>query len=141
MRPTRIQVGNGMDVNRSLGIASIPAALANGFIYTYGITAISRIDGKVVPGDIRTQTRTILDNLESILQAAGSDLEHVVSTTVYLRDIENDYAGFNEAYDERFASQPTPRTVVQATMRSPDARVQIQMIAVQARPGTQGEQQ
>ncbi len=130
-----------MDVNRSLGIASIPAIVAKGFVYTYGITAISRDDGRVVPADIGAQTRMILGNLESILEAAGSDLAHVVSTTVYLRDIENDYDGFNAAYDERFAGNPVPRTVVQATMRSPDARVQIQMIAVQAQAGTEGDQE
>lgn len=133
MRPTKIRLEDGMDVNRSLGIASVPAAVAGGFVYTYGITAISRETGKVVPGDIATQTRTILSNLEIVLAAAGSSLRHVVSATVYLRDIDGDYDGFNTAFNERFAIDPVPRTVVQATMRSPDARVQIQLIALQDR--------
>ncbi|HSV36667.1 RidA family protein [Ramlibacter sp. WS9] len=126
----KIQVGNALDVNKR-GTTSVPAAAANGLVYTYGITAIDPQKGGVIAGDIETQTRRVLDNLQMALQAAGSSLSQAVYTTVYLRDIRGDYAGFNKAYDDYFGSNPIPRTVVQAVIRSPDARVQIQIVALQ----------
>jgi 2-iminobutanoate/2-iminopropanoate deaminase len=131
MEVAKIRIGNAFDVERSRGIASVPAAVANGIVYTYGITAIDAETGLVVPGSSEEQTRTILRNLDLILRRAGSQLALTVCTTVYLRDIDGDYAGFNKAFNEVFASNPVPRTVVQATMRSPHARVQIQIVAVQ----------
>src|SRR3989441_213086 len=71
-------------------------------------------DGKVVDGDIRPQTRKTLENFRKVVEAAGSSLEHVVSTTVYLKDLE-DFRGMNEVYAEFFAAEPRP---ARATVRA-----------------------
>ena len=125
-----IQVGNGLDVNRK-GFTQLPARAANGFVYTFGITPIDTETAQVMPGDIEFQTRRVLDILSEVLAAAGSSLSRTLHATVYLRDIQGDYAGFNKAFDACFAHDPVPRTVVQAVIRSPVARVQIQIVALQ----------
>lgn len=126
----KVQVGNGLDVNRK-GYTQLPATAANGFVFTFGITPIDTETSQVIPGDIEFQTRRVLDILSEVLQAAGSSLSRTLHATVYLRDIQDDYAGFNKAFDHYFAHDPVPRTVVQAVIRSPVARVQIQIVALQ----------
>ena len=126
----KVQVGNGLDVNRK-GYTQLPATVANGFVFTLGITPIDTETPQVIPGDIEFQTRRVLDILSEVLQAAGSSLARTLHATVYLRDIQDDYAGFNKAFDHYFAHDPVPRTVVQAVIRSPVARVQIQIVALQ----------
>lgn len=97
----KIQVVNALGVSKR-GTASIPAVVANGFVYTYGVTAIDPEKGGVIPGNIETQPRRVLDNLELALKAAGSGLGHAVHITVYLRDIQEDYAELNKAYNDYF---------------------------------------
>lgn len=126
----KVQVGNGLDVNLK-GFTQLPATTANGFVFTFGITAIDTETYQVIPGDIESQTRRVLDILSEVLQAAGSSLSRTMHATVYLRDIQDDYAGFNKAFDDYFAHDPVPRTVVQAGIRSPVGRVQIQIVALQ----------
>lgn len=126
----KVQVGNGLDVNRK-GYTQLPATVANGFVFTFGITPIDTETSQVIPGDIESQTRRVLDILSEVLNAAGSSLARTLHATVYLRDIQDDYAGFNKAFDHFFAHDPVPRTVVQAVIRSPVARVQIQIVALQ----------
>jgi len=85
-------------------------------------------DGKVVDGDIRLQTRKTLENFRKVVEAAGSSLEHVVSTTVYLKDLE-DFRGMNEVYAEFFAAEPRPaRATVRADLLL-GMKVEIQGIA------------
>ena len=126
----KVQVSNGLDVNRK-GYTQLPATVANGFVFTFGITPIDTETSQVIPGDIESQTRRVLDILSEVLHAAGSSLARTLHATVYLRDIQDDYAGFNKAFDHFFAHDPVPRTVVQAVIRSPVARVQIQIVALQ----------
>jgi 2-iminobutanoate/2-iminopropanoate deaminase len=130
MEICKVQVGNGLDVNKK-GFTQWPAIAANGFVYTFGITPIDTETLEIMPGDIEFQTRRVLDVLSEVLEAAGSSLSRTLHATVYLRDIQDDYAGFNKAFDHYFAHNPVPRTVVQAVIRSPIARVQIQIVALQ----------
>lgn len=86
-------------------------------------------DGKPVEGDIRDQTRLTLENLRKVAEAAGSDLHHVVSLTVYLKDLR-DFAAMNDVYREFFPEDPRPaRATVQATLLF-DMKIEIQGIAV-----------
>src|SRR5438552_7823911 len=71
-------------------------------------------DGRVIEGDIRLQTRKTLENFRKVVEAAGSSLDHVLSTTVYLRDLE-DFRGMNEVYAEFFSAEPRP---ARATIRA-----------------------
>lgn len=85
-------------------------------------------DGKVIEGDIRTQTRKTLENFRVVLEAAGSSLDHVVSTTVYLKDLD-DFRGMNEVYSEFFAVDPRPaRATVRADLLL-GMKVEIQGVA------------
>lgn len=86
-------------------------------------------DGKVVEGDIRTQTRTTLENFKRVVEAAGSSMDHVVSATVYLRDLE-DFRGMNDVYAEYFGREPRPaRATVRADLLL-NMKVEIQGIAI-----------
>jgi 2-iminobutanoate/2-iminopropanoate deaminase len=66
-----------------------------------------------VKGDIKAQTERMLENIKAILEAAGTDLKNVVSTTVYLTDLKN-FEGMNEVYQKYFPKDPPPRATVQA---------------------------
>src|SRR2546428_8472254 len=85
-------------------------------------------DAKVIEGDIRYQTRKTLENFRKVVEAAGSSLDHVLSTTVYLRDLE-DFGGMNEVYAEFFSAEPRPaRATVRADLLL-GMKVEIQGIA------------
>ena len=85
-------------------------------------------DGKVIEGDVRFQTRKTLENFRKVVEAAGSSLDHVVSATVYLKDLE-DFRGMNEVYSEFFAAEPRPaRATVRADLLF-GMKVEIQGIA------------
>jgi 2-iminobutanoate/2-iminopropanoate deaminase len=82
-----------------------------------------------VPQEIRAQTRNCLGNLKAILVAAGSGLEHVLKTTVYLTDI-GDFAAMNEVYRTYFTGDlPARSTVAVSALAFPELRVEIDMIA------------
>ena len=66
-----------------------------------------------VKGDIKAQTERMLENIKAILGAAGTNLLNVVSTTVYLTDLQN-FEGMNEVYQKYFPKEPPPRATVQA---------------------------
>src|SRR2546428_8604030 len=85
-------------------------------------------DGKVIEGDIRFQTRKTLENFRKVVEAAGSGLDQVLSTTVYLKDLE-DFRGMNEVYSESFTAEPRPaRATVRADLLL-GMKVEIQGIA------------
>ncbi|TVL99501.1 MAG: reactive intermediate/imine deaminase [Candidatus Brocadia sp. WS118] len=84
--------------------------------------------GEIVQGDIRVQTRQVLENVKQILEAAGSSLDKVVKTTVFMKDL-NDYAAVNDVYQEYFPHKPPARAAVQAAKLPRDAGVEIEAIA------------
>ena len=82
-------------------------------IYTAGVTANDPVTGKLVaPGDIVGQTRQILKNMDALLKAHGSDLQHVFKTLVFVDDIDK-FPEFNEAYKEFFPVDPPARSTMQ----------------------------
>ena len=84
-------------------------------------------NGKVVPGDVKSQTKTTLENFRRVLVAAQSGLEYVLQTTVYLSDL-NDYSDMNGAYSEFFPDPKPARATVRADLLF-GMRVEIQGIA------------
>ncbi len=85
-------------------------------------------DGKVIEGDIRTQTQRTLENFRRVVEAAGSRMDRVLSTTVYLRDLE-DFAAMNEVYAAFFDKEPRPaRATVRADLLF-GMKVEVQGIA------------
>lgn len=84
-------------------------------------------NGKVIAGEIKAQTRTTLENFRKLVTAAGSSMENVLQTTVYLNDL-NDFAEMNEAYSSFFAEPRPARTTVRADLLF-GMKVEIQGIA------------
>ena len=105
------------------------AIKANGFLFVSGQIPLDPASGKLVDGDIRAQTERVLENLKGIVEAAGSALDRVVKTTVYLQDI-GDFAAMNETYARYFASNPPARATVEVARLPRDVRVEIELIAL-----------
>jgi 2-iminobutanoate/2-iminopropanoate deaminase len=116
---------------------SAPAAIgpysqairANGFVYVSGQIPIDPQTGEFVAGGVREQTEQVLKNLSAVLRAAGSGLEQVVKTTVFLVDMK-EFAAMNEVYSKFFASEPPARATVAAAGLPRDARVEIEAVAL-----------
>ena len=123
-------------MKRIISSADAPAAVgpysqaveANGFLFLSGQLPLDA-SGKLLPGNIAAQTEQVLKNLAGVLEAAGSSLERVVKTTVYLRDI-NDFASMNEVYGRYFPSDPPARATVEVSRLPRDARVLMELIAL-----------
>ncbi len=88
------------------------AIRANGFLYLSGQVALDPKTGEMTGVDIRQQTERVLENVKGILEAAGSNLHHVVKTTVFLKDM-NEFAAMNEVYGKFFTLAPPARSTVQ----------------------------
>jgi 2-iminobutanoate/2-iminopropanoate deaminase len=99
------------------------------FVFTSGQIPIDPKTGAFVEGGIAEQTEQVLRNLAEVLRAAGTSLEAVVKTTVFLADM-NDFAAMNEVYGRYFSNEPPARSTVQAARLPRDARVEIDAIAV-----------
>lgn len=97
-------------------------------VFTSGQVGFDPADRKLVAGGIEAETRQTLTNLKSVLEAAGSSLDNVLKTTVFLRDI-NDFAAFNAVYAEFFTSDFPARTTVQAGALPAGAAVEIEAVA------------
>ena len=103
----------------------------NGVIYTAGQVALDPKSGQLVGATAAEQTEQVLQNLAAVLGAAGSSLQDVVKTTVYLADM-NDFVAMNEVYTKHFGTHKPARSTVQAARLPRDARVEIDAIAVKA---------
>lgn len=100
----------------------------NGFVFTSGQIPIDPKTGNFVEGGIKEQTAQALTNAGNILKEAGTDLAHVVKTTVYLADMA-DFAAMNEVY-ATFFSQPFPARSAVAVKELPKgARVEVEVLA------------
>ena len=104
-----------------------PAVKAGNFVYLSGMLATDA-NRRLVPGDIRAQTRRVLDNLATLLEGNGSTLSQVATVTVYLRNA-GDFAAMNEAYRAYWPKDPPARTTVVANLVLPEALVEIAMVA------------
>ena len=105
------------------------AVVAGGFVFASGQVPIDPATDQFVEGGIKEQTRQSLTNARNILREAGTDLTHVVKTTVFLSDMDN-FAAMNEVYAE-FFQQPYPaRSAVAVKTLPKGALVEIECIAV-----------
>lgn len=105
------------------------AIRANGFLYVSGQVALDPKTGEMTGTDIRQQTERTLENVKGIVEAAGSNLHHVVKTTVFLKDM-NDFAAMNEVYGKYFTLAPPARSTVQVSRLPKDALVEIEVMGV-----------
>jgi 2-iminobutanoate/2-iminopropanoate deaminase len=105
------------------------AIRANGFIFISGQIPIDPKTQKIVEGGVALQTEQVIKNLEAILRTAGSTLEKVVRTGVFLKDM-GEFAAMNDVY-ERFFPQAAPaRSTVEVARLPKDVRVEIDVIAL-----------
>ena len=105
------------------------AIKAGGFIYASGQIALDPSTMQIIEGGIREQTERVLRNLAAVLEAAGSSLDRVVKTTVFLADM-NEFAAMNEVYGSFFGEVPPARSTVEVRRLPRDVRVEIDVIAL-----------
>ena len=117
---------------------SAPAALGpynqatvfSNVIFTAGQIALDPASGELIEGNIEDETHRVLKNLEAILVAAGSGLQHVLSTTVYVSDMEN-YSRINAVYAQYFPEETAPaRALVEVTNLPKYVGIEISAIAI-----------
>ena len=113
---------------RALGPYSV-GIRANHLIFTAGQIGINPETNELVDGGIQAQTRQALENVRAVLEAAGSSLDLVLKTTVFLKDMA-EFGQMNSIYAEFFGHQPPARSAVQVAALPKDAVVEIEAIAV-----------
>jgi 2-iminobutanoate/2-iminopropanoate deaminase len=104
------------------------AIKANGFVYVSGQLALRPGESQLVEGGIAEQTRQVFTNLRAILEEAGSSLDDLVKTTVFLQDL-GDFQGMNEVYAQHVGSTPPARSTVEVAKLPSGALVEIEAIA------------
>lgn len=107
-----------------------PAIRANGFIFVSGQGPIVLETGEHLEGTIEEKVHRTMGNLEVVLKAAGSSLDKIVKTTIYVTDLAN-FKRVNEAYGEHFQGIPPARTTIQAAALPTGIEVEIDAIAVE----------
>jgi 2-iminobutanoate/2-iminopropanoate deaminase len=98
-------------------------------VFVSGQIPLDIASGDLVAGDVAAQTRKVLQQVQAILEAAGSSLARVVKTTVFLADI-NDFAAMNAVYAEFFPAAPPARSAFQVAALPKGARVEVEVIAL-----------
>ena len=104
------------------------AVVLNGWAFLSGQIPLDPATNQIIAGDIAAQTERVLENLKSVLAAAGSSLERVVKTTVYLKDM-GEFAKMNEVYGRYFANNAPARATVEAARLPRDVGIEIDCIA------------
>lgn len=99
------------------------------FVFTSGQVPINPENGELVSNDIKSAAKQSLENVKAVLEAAGTGLENVVKTTVFLKDM-NDFAAVNEVYATYFTDKMPARSAVQVAKLPKDAMVEIEAVAV-----------
>lgn len=107
-----------------------PAVRANGFVFVSGQGPIVPDTGEPLRGPIAGQVHRVMQNIKIILEAAGTSMEKVVKTTIYLRDISN-FAAMNEVYGSYIEGIPPARTTIQAARLPMDIDVEIDVVALE----------
>jgi aminoacrylate peracid reductase len=105
-----------------------PGAKAGNAVYVSGTLAIDK-DGKTVgAGDVKAQTRFVLESIKAVLEAAGGSLSDVAFNHIFLKDLK-DYAAMNEVYREYFPKEPPARYCIRADLVKPEFLVEIAAVA------------
>jgi 2-iminobutanoate/2-iminopropanoate deaminase len=106
------------------------AIRASGLVFTSGQIAIDPATQQVISGDVAAQTERVFQNLTAILKAAGTSLDKVVRTTVFLKSM-SDFGAMNEVYGHYFTSAPPARSTVEVARLPKDVLVEIDVIALE----------
>lgn len=102
--------------------------IVNNMFYSSGQIPLNSA-GELIDGDIETQTNQVFENLKAVLAAAGSSLDQVVKTTVFMKDM-NDFVAMNEVYASHFGTHKPARSAVEVARLPKDVKVEIEVIAL-----------
>ncbi|HEV3479126.1 MAG TPA: RidA family protein [Gaiellaceae bacterium] len=105
------------------------AIRANGFVFVSGQLSLEPDHAEIVGDSIQEQTEKVFDNLQAILEEAGSGLDRIVKTTVFLADL-GDFQGMNEVYARRVGQPPPARATVEVAKLPSGAKVEIEAVAL-----------
>ena len=105
------------------------AVVTNGMVFTAGQLGLVPETGQMVDGDVAAQTRQVLENLKAVLDAAGSDLNAIVKTTVFLQNMD-DFAAMNGVYSEFFTAPYPARSTVEVAKLPKYGLVEIECVAL-----------
>lgn len=105
------------------------AVLAGNMLYISGQIALDPETNKIIKGNIKDETRRIMDYIKEILQEAGMSFDNVVKTTIFLKDMNN-FVQVNEAYGSYFTKDFPARATIEASRLPKDANVEICMEAI-----------
>jgi len=105
------------------------AIKANGFVFVSGQLSLRPGDKELTTGEIGPQTEQVFANLRAILEAAGTSLDNLVKTTVFLQNLD-DFAGMNEVYSKHVGERPPARSTVEVAKLPSGALVEIEAIAL-----------
>lgn len=129
----RIKKIDSSQAPKAIGPYSQAISVESGqrLIFVSGQLPIDPATGDLVRGDIQTLTKRVLNNIEAILKQAGSSLEMVVRTDVFLKDLKRDFSGMNEEYSKHFSeTTPPARQTVEVSELPKGALIEISCIAV-----------
>jgi 2-iminobutanoate/2-iminopropanoate deaminase len=98
-------------------------------LYVSGQIAIDPASGNLLTGDIESETRMVMNNLQEILKAAGMSFADVVKCGIFVKDLNN-FATINKIYGEYFSSEPPARETVEVSRLPKDVNVEISCVAV-----------
>ncbi|MGN6713067.1 RidA family protein [Anaerocolumna jejuensis] len=104
------------------------AVVLNDMVYTSGVIPIDPANGTVVNGDIKVQTKRVLQSLEALLKDSGSDLGKVVKTTVFIKNME-DFPLVNEVYASFFTDNFPARSCVEVARLPKDVLIEVEAVA------------
>lgn len=105
------------------------AVLANNMLFVSGQIAKNAATGELIVGDIKKESKQVMENVKAILTEAGMDFTHICKTTIFLKDM-NDFASVNEVYGSYFTGNYPARETVQVAKLPLDVNVEISVTAV-----------
>lgn len=111
----------------AIGPYSQAVAIGN-LLFTSGQIPLDPKSGQVIQGDIKAQTKQVMENLRAVLNAAETDFSKVVKTTIFIKSMD-DFMQINEVYGSYFSAEPPARSTVEVARLPKDVGVEIEMIA------------
>ena len=104
------------------------AVVAGGMLFCSGQIPLDPVSGELIVGTIEQETERVMENLRGVLEAAGTDFNHLVKTTIYLTDMA-DFAAVNQVYGQYFTAVKPARATVAVAALPRGARVEIEAVA------------
>ena len=101
----------------------------NGLVYTSGVIPVNPATGELVDGDAAMQAKQVFANLEALLEAAGTSINNVIKTVVFIKDM-NEFGNINEVYAEFFPAPYPARSCVEVARLPKDVAIEVEAIAV-----------